>query len=92
MTEYFDISRKIIANMTSEGWKTVPHVCIVYDADAELLVEALRSYNRGRASDERISFNSAILRVLIEGIKACPRMNGHIKFSPWLVSGKVTTP
>ena len=29
MTEYFDISRKIIANMTSEGWKTVPHVCIV---------------------------------------------------------------
>ena len=92
MTEYFDISRKIIANMTSDGWKTVPHVCIVYDADAELLMEALRSYNRGRASDERISFNSAILRVLIEGIKACPRMNGHIKFSPWLVSGKVTTP
>ena len=91
MTEYFDISRKIIANMTSEGWKTVPHVCIVYDADVSLLMDALRSYNRDRASDERISFNSAILRVLIEGIKACPKMNGHITFSPWLVSGKVTT-
>lgn len=91
MTEYFDISRKIIANMTSEGWKTVPHVCIVYDADAELLMDALQSYNRGRASDETISFNSVILRVLIEGIRACPKMNGHIKFSPWLVSGKVTT-
>ena len=91
MTEYFDISRKIIANMTSEGWKTVPHVCIVYDADASLLMDALRGYNRSRTSDERISFNSTILRVLIEGIKACPKMNGHIKFSPWLVSGKVTT-
>ena len=91
MTEYFDISRKIIANMTSEGWKTVPHVCIVYDADASVLMDALRNYNCGRAFNERISFNSAILRVLIEGIKACPRMNGHIKFSPWLVSGKVTT-
>lgn len=91
MTEYLDISRKIIANMTSEGWKTIPHVCIVYDADAEFLMEALRNYNRSRASNERISFNSAILRVLIEGIKACPKMNGHIKFSPWLVSGKVTT-
>ena len=91
MTEYFDISRKIIANMTSEGWKTVPHVCIVYDADAVFLMEALRNYNRSRASNERISFNSAILRALIEGIRACPKMNGHIKFSPWLVSGKVTT-
>ena len=91
MTEYFDISRKIIANMTSEGWKTVPHVCIVYEADASLLMDALRSYNRDRASDERISFNSAILRALIEGIRACPKMNGHIKFSPWLASGKVTT-
>lgn len=90
MTEYFDISRKIIANMTLEGWKTVPHVCIVYDADASLLMGALRSYNTDRASYERISFNSAILRVLIEGIKACPKMNGHISFSPWLVSGKVT--
>ena len=91
MTEYFDISRKIIANMTLEGWKTVPHVCLVYDADVSFLMDALRSYNRDRAADERISFNSAILRVLIEGIKACPGMNGHIKFSPWLVNGKVTT-
>ena len=90
MTEYFDISRKIIANMTSEGWKTIPHVCIVYDAEAELLMDVLQSYNRDRESNERISFNSLILRVLIEGIKACPQMNGHIKFSPWLVSGKVT--
>ncbi len=91
MTEYFDISRKIIANMTSEGWKTIPHVCIVYDANASLLMDVLQSYNRGRASDEKISFNSVILRILIEGIKVCPKMNGHIKFSPWLVSGKVTT-
>ena len=91
MTEYFGISRKIIANMTLEGWKTVPHVCLVYEADASLLMDALRSYNSDRASGERISFNSAILRVLIEGIRACPKMNGHIKFSPWLVSGKVTT-
>ena len=91
MTEYFGISRKIIANMTLEGWKTVPHVCLVYEADASLLMDALRSYNSDRVSGERISFNSAILRVLIEGIRACPKMNGHIKFSPWLVSGKVTT-
>ena len=91
MTEYFDISRKIIANMTSEGWKTVPHVCIVYEADASLLMDALRNYNRDQASAEKISLNSVILRILVEGIKACPKMNGHIKFSPWLVSGKVTT-
>ena len=91
MTEYFDISRKIIANMTLEGWKTIPHVCIVYDADVELMMNELQSYNRDRASAEKISFNSVILRILVEGIRACPKMNGHMKFSPWLVSGKVTT-
>ena len=91
MTEYFDISRKIIANMTSEGWKTVPHVCLVYDANVSLLMDVLRRYNHDRASAGKVSFNSVILRILIEGIKACPRMNGHIRFSPWLVSGKVTT-
>ena len=91
MAEHFDISRKIIANMTSEGWKTIPHVCIVYDADASLLIEVLQSYNGGRAYADRISFNSVILRILIEGIKACPKMNGHIRYSPWLVSGKATT-
>ena len=91
MTEYFDISRKIIANMTSEGWKTVPHVCLVYDANVSLLMDVLRCYHRDRASAGKVSFNSVILRILIEGIKACPRMNGHIRFSPWLVSGKVTT-
>ncbi len=91
MTEYFDISRKIIANMTSEGWKTVPHVCLVYDANVSLLMDVLRRYHRDRASAGKVSFNSVILRILIEGIKACPRMNGHIRFSPWLVSGKVTT-
>ena len=91
MTEYFDISRKIIANMTSEGWKTVPHVCLVYDANVSLLMDVLRRYHRDRAFAGKVSFNSVILRILIEGIKACPRMNGHIRFSPWLVSGKVTT-
>ncbi len=91
MTEYFDISRKIIANMTLEGWKTVPHVCLVYDANVSLLMDVLRRYHRDRASAGKVSFNSVILRILIEGIKACPRMNGHIRFSPWLVSGKVTT-
>lgn len=91
MTEYFDISRKIIASVTSEGWKTIPHVCIVYEADVSLLMDVLQSCNRDRPSAGRISFNSVILRVLIEGIRACPKMNGHIKFNPWLVSGKVTT-
>ena len=91
MTEYFDISRKIIANMTSEGWKTVPHVCLVYDANVSLLMDVLRRYHRDRASAGKVSFNSVILRILIEGIKTCPKMNGHIRFSPWLVSGKVTT-
>ena len=87
-THYFDINRKIIASMTSESWKSVPHVCIVYEADVDLLSEVLTSW-RSQSDGERISFNAALLRLVVEGICACPAMNGHVHYHPWLVSGKV---
>ena len=90
MTKYFDISRKIIANMTYAGWRSIPHVCIVYDANVGLLKDALQRHNSSCAAEEKITFNTAMLRLVVEGLKACPKMNGHARYHPWLVSGKVT--
>ena len=31
--EHFGIARKIVSNMTSESWETIPHATMTYDAD-----------------------------------------------------------
>ena len=73
---YFDISRKIIAAMTTEGWKNVPHASVLLDADVGLLRKILKDHNHTHS--ESISLNSAMLKVLSEGLNANPGLNGHI--------------
>ena len=89
MKRYFDISRKIIASTTTDSWRNVPHCGIIYDADAEKLTEVIREYNGSHSKAERITINSAMLKVIIEGIKAAPAVNGHISYSHRFVSGCV---
>lgn len=90
-TEYFGMARKIVSNMTSESWETIPHVCVTYEANATKLCKILEEINRDLKGRERITVNTALLRIIVEGIKACPEMNGHIEFNRKFVRGKVTT-
>ena len=89
-TEYFDISRKIIATTTTDSWRNVPHCSIVYEAEAGRLMELVRGFNDSRSKDERISINSAMLKVITEGIKAAPNLNAHVSYNRGLVKGRVT--
>lgn len=90
-TEHFGIARKIVSNMTSESWETIPHACVTYDADVTKLFEVLKQINNDKTKSQKITVNTAMLKVIVEGLKACPKMNGHIEFNRKLVRGKVTT-
>lgn len=90
-TEHFGIARKIVSNMTSESWETIPHACVTYDADVTTLFAALKEINNGKSAEEKITVNTAMLRIIVEGLKACPKMNGHIEFNRKLVRGTVKT-
>ena len=90
-TEHFGIARKIVSNMTSESWETIPHACVTYDADVTKFLKVLKEINSGKDKTQKITVNTAMLRILVEGLKACPKMNGHIEFNRKLVRGKVTT-
>jgi len=90
-TEHFGIARKIVSNMTSESWETIPHACVTYDADVSTLFAALKEINSGKSAEEKITVNTAMLRIIVEGLKACPKMNGHIEFNRKLVRGTVKT-
>ena len=50
---HFDIQRKIVSNMTSESWETIPHSSFIYDADVTDFMKELKALNAERAKEDR---------------------------------------
>lgn len=88
-TEHFGIQRKIVANMTSESWETIPHVSYVYEAD---VTEFMKTCKRLRQESKvKITLNTIIMKAIVEGLKAAPVLNSHLSFNRKLVRGRIDT-
>ena len=90
-TEHFGIQRKIVANMTSQSWHDVPHVCYNAEVDFGKLLYSLKVLNAERDKENRISVNTLVLKIICEALKESPVMNSHISFSKNLVRGRIDT-
>ena len=88
-TEHFGIQRKIVANMTSESWRSIPHVSYMYEADVTELFTYYKEMNSEYST--RVTFNTIILKIITEGLKAAPEMNSHLNFNRRLVRGQINT-
>lgn len=90
-TTHFGIQRKIVANMTAESWETIPHVTYNYEPDVtEFMIEHKR-LNENCAPENKITLNTLMLKIIVEGLKADPAMNAHINFDRKLVRGEIHT-
>lgn len=76
-----DIQRKIVANMTSESWRSIPHVVFSYEPDITAFEK------RWRSAGKTVSFNTLMLSTIACALKAAPKMNAHFSFNRWLVTG-----
>lgn len=86
----FGIQRKIVAHMTTKSWQNVPHASYSYEPD---ITDFFAQFKILRASDsekEKLTFNTLILRALVEGLKAAPLLNSHIAYNDKSVRGSVT--
>lgn len=90
-TEHFGIQRKIVANMTTESWQNIPHVTYTYEPDVTEFMIEYRRLNEGIAKEDKITVNTLMLKVIVEGLKACPAMNAHIDFNRKYVKGVIHT-
>ncbi|MGN0519519.1 MAG: 2-oxo acid dehydrogenase subunit E2 [Candidatus Fimenecus sp.] len=90
-TTHFGIQRKIVANMTSESWETIPHVTYMYEPDVTEFMKAYKKLNLNRSGADKISVNTLMLKVICEGLKAAPAMNAHMHFNRKLVRGSMDT-
>ncbi|MDR1893779.1 MAG: 2-oxo acid dehydrogenase subunit E2, partial [Spirochaetales bacterium] len=75
----FDIRQKIVSSTTSLGW-TAPHVAYVYEADATELMNEFDKLNHLKVNN-KITLNTVLTRIIIDGIKAAPWVNAHISHS-----------
>lgn len=85
--EYFnDIKKKsngyILSKATSQ-----PTAAYAYEADVTKLWQAYKELKA--ECDYPISFNTIIMRAMIEGLKAAPRLNAHIDFKPFSTTGRI---
>lgn len=87
-TENFKIARKIVSNMTAQSWEEIPHTTMTYEADATELLEEIKRLNDERAqSEDKITINTVMLKIICEGLKAAPKMNTTLDFNRKLVRG-----
>lgn len=86
--EYFGIARKIVANMTSESWETIPHAVMNYNADVTKLMDEYKKINEGCTDkSKKITINTIMIKIICEGLKCAPKMNTHLVFNRKLVRG-----
>lgn len=86
--EHFGIARKIVSNMTSESWETIPHATMTYNADVTELFKECKKLNADCTDkSKKITINTVMLKIICEGLKAAPKMNTHLKFNRKLVRG-----
>lgn len=78
-----DIQRKIVANMTSESWRTIPHVAFSYEPDITEFEK------RWRDAGKTVSFNTLMMSTIARALKDAPKMNAHFSFNRWLVTGRL---
>lgn len=89
--EYFGIQRKMVSFITTESWQNVPHVSYLYEPDVTQFFKEYKRLNRDRTGDDKITFNTVVLKAICEGLKAAPVMNSHIQFNRRFVTGKIET-
>ncbi len=88
----FGIQRKIVANMTSESWRNIPHVSFMYEPDITGFIEKYNVFDAQlKAEGKRVTLNTVIVKAICEALKSAPQLNAHFNFEQKLVRGKVTT-
>lgn len=89
-TTHFGIQRKIVANMTTESWQTVPHIGYSYEPDVTEFMKTVKKLNESGKFSTKMTVNTVMLKAITEGLKAAPALNAHIQFDKNFVRGSIT--
>lgn len=77
--EYFNIKGRASSNVLSNAQKTIPAGGYNYEADITKFWEEFQKLKKDCGYS--LMFNTIMIKVLAEGLKAAPRLNAHMEYN-----------
>lgn len=78
----FDLQRRIVSHMTSLSWRNIPHVSYIYEPDiTDFYNEFTKLAKERMKTVGKISFNTIMIKVIIEGLLKAPNLNSYIEYN-----------
>jgi pyruvate/2-oxoglutarate dehydrogenase complex dihydrolipoamide acyltransferase (E2) component len=86
----FDLQRNMVAHMTTNSWKAIPHVSYLYEPDVTGFLDEYKSLSEDFTQRGlRVSFNTLMIRTIVEGVKVAPEMNALLDYNHLRGTGKL---
>ena len=87
IVEIIDIKERLISNVLVNSQREIPGVGCTYDADVTEFFEEYEKLREG--CGYKLTFNALMMKVLVEGLKAAPRLNAHFYYNHTSTSGRM---
>lgn len=84
--EYFNLKAKISANVLTNA-QDMPTPCYSYDADITKFWQEFQSFRK--ECGYQLTFNDVMIKALVEGLKAAPRLNSYIEYNRLCTTGRL---
>lgn len=84
-----DMGRRILAYEMATSAKNIPHVCFNYEPDVTDFINYFNKLKKERGIS--VTINTLVIRCIIEGLKAAPKLNSHLNYKYKSARGTLTT-
>ena len=85
--EYFNLKARVSGNVLVNAQRTIPTPTYTYKADVTKFYE---EYQKLKAEcGYKLSFNTLMMRLLVEGLKVAPRLNAHLEYNHTASCGRL---
>ncbi len=85
--EYMSIRDRMISNVLVNSQRDIPGVGCIYEADVTKLMDEFDKLRENCSYS--LTFNSLMLKILVEGLKVAPRLNAHFQYDHRATSGRL---
>lgn len=85
--EYFNLKARVSGNVLTNAQREIPSPAYTYEADITKLLEVYREIKA--ECDYHLSFNTLMMRVMVECLKVAPRLNAHLQYDHVASKGRL---
>ncbi len=85
--EYFNLKARVSGNVLVNAQRTIPTPTYIYEADITKFYEEYQKLKE--ECGYQLSFNTLMMRLLVEGLKVAPRLNAHLEYNHTASCGRL---